>query len=600
MALSHVQRSIYVMKLESLTLNINAEYTKWMARDKTLLTMLNATLSPSVLSMVVGQKSARGVWDTLEKRFTSVNRSNILNLKMDLHGLMKNNDSIDLFLQRVKESRDKLEAVDVHISDEEILHVVLKGLPIEFHSIRSAIRTRNDPISFDELRVLLFSRMKNSLKTSVEPSKDLPLMAMLSTGNRFQSSQSPPQFNNSSNRGRGRNSNGRGRGGRGYSHNGRGGFQNQNNYSSTNSSNTGNQSQHPYCQICGKVGHLALDCYHRMELQLSRSSSSSKISCTCLLEIICIAPPISLHLAPLGLHRPLHLGCISSLPLASLDQGSYWLLLVTTKSPSTTPSWSHNQAPSNTTWVSDTGATYHFKPDLNNLNHLVDYQGSDQVSLGNGISIASKYLEWQSAMSDEYTAFQRQQTWSLVSPRSNHNIVGCYHQQAGLDNDETFSPVVKPAIVCLILSPAQFRWPLQQLDVSNTFLHGILCEDVYMMQPQGFIDSAHPTHVYKLHKSLYGLKQAPRAWFERFTSQLLVLGFTASKADPSFFVYRSSSTVIFLLIYVDDIIITGNSSTALALLVRQLAASFDLKDLGPLTYFLGLEIDYSSNGFFVH
>jgi hypothetical protein len=124
---------------ESLTLNINAEYTKWMAHDKTLLTMLNATLSPSVLSMVVGQKSPRGVWVTLEKRFTSVNHSNILNLKMDLHGLMKNNDSIDFFLQRVKESRDKLEAVDVHISDEEILHVVLKGLPIEFHSIRSAI-----------------------------------------------------------------------------------------------------------------------------------------------------------------------------------------------------------------------------------------------------------------------------------------------------------------------------------------------------------------------------------------------------------------------------------------------------------------------------
>ena len=90
-------------------------------------------------------------------------------------------------------------------------------------------------------------------------------MAMMSTGNRFQSSQSPPQFNNSSNRGKGRNSNGRSRGGRGYSHNGRGGFQNQNNYSSTNSGNIGNQSQSPYYQIFGKVGHLALDCYHRMD-----------------------------------------------------------------------------------------------------------------------------------------------------------------------------------------------------------------------------------------------------------------------------------------------------------------------------------------------
>ena len=177
-------------------------------------------------------------------------------------------------------------------------------------------------------------------------------------------------------------------------------------------------------------------------------------------------------------------------------------------------------------------------------------------------------------MSDEYTAFQRQQTWSLVPPPSNHNIVGCkwvykikrkpdgsiayykarlvtkgYHQQAGLDYNETFGPVVKLATVRLIFSlAAQFRWSVRQLDVSNAFLHGILREDVYMMQPQGFINSAHPTHVCKLHKSLYGLKQAPRAWFERFTSQLLVLGFTASKADPSLFVYRSSSTVIFLLV----------------------------------------------------
>jgi hypothetical protein len=240
--------------------------------------------------------------------------------------------------------------------------------------------------------------------------------------------------------------------------------------------------------------------------------------------------------------------------------------------------------------------------------------------------VASKYPEWQSAMLDEYTALQRQQTWSLVPPPSNHNIMGCkwvykikrkpdgsvarykarlvakgYHQQAGLDYDETFSPVVKPVTVRLILSiAAQFRWSLRQLDVSNAFLHGLLKEDVYMVQPQGFVDSSRPHHVYKLQKSLYGLKQAPRAWFERFTSQLLVLGFTASTADPSLFIYRSSSTVIFLLVYVDDIIITGNSPSALSSLVQQLATSFELKDLGPLTYFLGLEVDYSATGFFVH
>ena len=240
--------------------------------------------------------------------------------------------------------------------------------------------------------------------------------------------------------------------------------------------------------------------------------------------------------------------------------------------------------------------------------------------------VASNYPEWQSTMLDEYTALQRQQTWSLVPPPSNHNIMGCkwvykikrkpdvtvarykarlvakgYHQQAGLDYDETFSPVVKPATVRLILSIAvQFHWSLCQLDVSNAFLHGLLKEDVYMIQPQGFVDSSRPYHVCKLQKSLYGLKQAPRAWFERFTSQLLVLGFMTSTADPSLFIYRANSTVIFLLVYVDDIIITGNSPSALSSLVQQLTTSFELKDLGPLTFFIGLEVDYNATRFFVH
>lgn len=88
-----------------------------------------------------------------------------------------------------------------------------------------------------------------------------------------------------------------------------------------------------------------------------------------------------------------------------------------------------------------------------------------------------------------------------------------------MDFDETFSPVVKPATVRLILSlAAQQQWSLHQLDVSNAFLHGLLEETVYMEQPPGFVDSSYPHHVCKLQKALYGLKQAPRAWFERFTS----------------------------------------------------------------------------------
>ena len=87
-----------------------------------------------------------------------------------------------------------------------------------------------------------------------------------------------------------------------------------------------------------------------------------------------------------------------------------------------------------------------------------------------------------------------------------------FHQQAGIDFHETFSPIIKPAIVRLVIAIAiSYKWSLRQLDVSNTFLHGYLKKDVYMQQPPSYVDSLHPSYVCKLHKSLYGLKQAPRA-----------------------------------------------------------------------------------------
>lgn len=111
-----------------------------------------------------------------------------------------------------------------------------------------------------------------------------------------------------------------------------------------------------------------------------------------------------------------------------------------------------------------------------------------------------------------------------------------YSQEASIDYEETFSPVVKHVTIRLVIAmAASHSWKLHQLDVKNAFLHGILQEKVYMAQPQGFVNPMYPTHVCKLHKSLYGLKQAPKA-FERFTSFLPSVGFKASQADYSLFV----------------------------------------------------------------
>ena len=121
-----------------------------------------------------------------------------------------------------------------------------------------------------------------------------------------------------------------------------------------------------------------------------------------------------------------------------------------------------------------------------------------------------------------------------------------------------------------------------------------------MEQPQDYVDSQFPHHVCQLKKALYGLKQAPRAWFERFTSHLFTMGFTSSLTNPSLFLYGHGSTMMFLLLYVDDIIITNNQHHAVQTLLSQLATEFEIKDLGPLKFFLGLQIAYRSSSFFVH
>jgi transposase InsO family protein len=262
-----------------------------------------------------------------------------------------------------------------------------------------------------------------------------------------------------------------------------------------------------------------------------------------------------------------------------------------------------------------------YKPKVGFTAH-VDYSVTEPTSY----TTASKHSQWCDAMHEEFQALQKQGTWSLVPKPPFKNIVGCkwvyklkynsdgtiarhkarlvakgFHQQYGIDFDETFSPVVKPPTVRLILSlTVSLNWPLRQLDVKNAFLHGTLKEEVYMTQPQGYVDPTHPTHVCKLLKSIYGLKQAPRAWFESFTSQLLHLGFIASTADSSLFIYKHNKIVAYLLLYVDDIVLTGNTPSCLDQLIQQLSTVFDLKDLGPLHYFLGLQVTRSSSGLFLN
>uniref|UniRef100_A0A2N9HI66 Uncharacterized protein n=1 Tax=Fagus sylvatica TaxID=28930 RepID=A0A2N9HI66_FAGSY len=145
-----------------------------------------------------------------------------------------------------------------------------------------------------------------------------------------------------------------------------------------------------------------------------------------------------------------------------------------------------------------------------------------------------------------------------------------FTQQPGLDFTDTFSPVVKAST-----------------------------EEVYMDQPSGYVDSKYPTHVCRLRRALYGLKQAPRAWFHRFSSFLLAIGFICSRADSSLFVLSKGADLIYLLLYVDDIVVTGSNSALLDGFIGKLTREFATKDLGSLNYFLGLEAHRTSTSLFL-
>ncbi|XP_066367989.1 uncharacterized mitochondrial protein AtMg00810-like [Miscanthus floridulus] len=135
------------------------------------------------------------------------------------------------------------------------------------------------------------------------------------------------------------------------------------------------------------------------------------------------------------------------------------------------------------------------------------------------------------------------------------------------------------------------------MDVKNAFLHSALNEEVYMQPPPGV--DAPLGYVCRLRRALYGLKQAPRAWFERFVSVIRAAGFSASAHDPALFIHLSPRGRTLLLLYVDDILITGDDVEHISHVKKQLGVQFQMSDLGPLSYFLGIEISHSANGYYL-
>jgi hypothetical protein len=226
-------------------------------------------------------------------------------------------------------------------------------------------------------------------------------------------------------------------------------------------------------------------------------------------------------------------------------------------------------------------------------------------------------------MAEELAALERAGTWDLVplpshvrpitykwvykvKTRSDGSlerykarlVARGFQQEHGRDYDETFAPVAHMPTVRTLLAVASVRgWSISQLDVKNAFLNGELHEEVYMKPPPGYY--VPEGMVCRLRRSLYGLKQAPRAWFQRFASVVTAADFSASAHDPALFVHTSSRGRTLLLLYVDDMIITGDDHEYIAFVKARLSEQFLMTDLGPLRYFLGIEISSTHEGFYL-
>nr|GEW05847.1 retrotransposon protein, putative, Ty1-copia subclass [Tanacetum cinerariifolium] len=166
-----------------------------------------------------------------------------------------------------------------------------------------------------------------------------------------------------------------------------------------------------------------------------------------------------------------------------------------------------------------------------------------------------------------------------------------YTQNPGIDYEETFSPVADiRAIRILIAIAAYYDYEIWQMDVKTAFLNGYLNEEVYMEQPESFVNLKYSNRVCKLKRSIYGLKQASRQWNKRFDDEIKRFGFTQNRDEPCVYLKASGSNITFLILYVDDILIMRNSIPMLQSVKTYRGKCFAMKDLGEAAYILGIKI----------
>lgn len=404
------------------SLSPSEDYEAWLEQDSNLISLITATISSEALAQVVGCITAQEVWTALKDRYATISRSNVVQLKSNLQSIEKGSDNIEKYLLRVKSARDQLAAIGVKIADEDIMILILKGLPVEFSTVRFMIKAKSTPITMQELRSLLLaaeselefeskslsfapltalvaknhasgSSGANLTQNSVSQTQDsrglLPLPTSDTGYAAFHGSRSGPNRDYMPNSGghgnpRPRNNwsghNGGWNNNVGFGNSGYGNRGSNHTYGTTrhhsNNSNggfvehsvhTNSYSGRPriFCQICGKPGHSAQTCWY-----LGKNSNNGATSST----IECQLCGNSGHSA---------VDCMQRQQFADIQ----------TSHTAMTASLQHNStAPPQEVWITDSGASSHMTADLSSMQNVTTYTDGDQVQIGNGAGLQIKHI----------------------------------------------------------------------------------------------------------------------------------------------------------------------------------------------------------------
>ncbi|CAO2193121.1 unnamed protein product [Urochloa humidicola] len=235
---------------------------------------------------------------------------------------------------------------------------------------------------------------------------------------------------------------------------------------------------------------------------------------------------------------------------------------------------------------------------------------------------AERHAAWRAAMKTEMDAVEKNRTWELADLPPGHRAISLkwvyklkkdeagavikykarlvargFVQQEGVDFDDAFAPVARMESVRLLLAlAAQEGWRVHHMDVKSAFLNGDLKEEVYVQQPSGFVIPGMEGKVCRLRKALYGLRQAPRAWNTKLDATLRKMGFEQSPHDAAVYRRGRGGSSLLVGVYVDDLIITGSSDAEVEAFKREMKAAFQMSDLGPLSFYLGIEVHQDDTG----